>query len=117
MLTQSDLDQFYGTENHYKHLFGLIFTDGIKYLAEKGKAYWLLDIVASYQSQLKRNERTRYFQIWILKKNDDNSAVVTCQEDSGIKPVITQKIPYTDFPLDEIKLYVENGVLLLPSEH
>jgi hypothetical protein len=28
-----------------------------------------------------------------------------------------QGIPYTDFPLDTIKLYLVNGVLMLPGEY
>jgi hypothetical protein len=31
--------------------------------------------------------------------------------------VLTKRIPYTDFPLAEIKLYFTDGVILLPSEY
>jgi hypothetical protein len=44
-------------------------------------------------------------------------AVLTGREDRGDAPAITQRIPITDFPLESVKLYVEGGVLLLPSEH
>jgi len=38
MLKESDLNQFTGTENHFIHtLTGLRYTDGVKYVAEKGK--------------------------------------------------------------------------------
>ena len=51
--------------------------------------------------------------------------MLTCKADSGCQPVITQMIEYTDFPLPEIRLYVEQGwvgdreakVLILTSEH
>ena len=40
---------------------------------------------------------------------------------TGLVGIAEQAIPFTDFPLPEIKLYVEGGpeqpVLLLPSEH
>ncbi|WP_371257781.1 DUF6876 family protein [Synechococcus sp. PCC 7502] len=33
MITQSDLQQFYGTEQHYRYL-NILITDGVKYLAD-----------------------------------------------------------------------------------
>ncbi len=47
-MEQAELAQFTGTEQYYKHLGGLVYTDGVKYLAEKAGSYWLLDIIASY---------------------------------------------------------------------
>lgn len=62
MLTETDLDHFTGTECYYRYLCGLRLTDGVKYLADEGGAYWLLDIIASYQPDAKiRRER---FQVW-----------------------------------------------------
>jgi hypothetical protein len=31
--------------------------------------------------------------------------------------VFTKQIPYTDFPLDTVKLYFANDVIHLPSEY
>lgn len=45
-LTQTELDAFVGTENIYQHPFGIYYTDGIKYLATQGQAFWLLDAIA-----------------------------------------------------------------------
>jgi hypothetical protein len=37
---------------------------------------------------------------------------------SGIgETVLSEAIPFTDFPLDEIKFYVTNSTILLPSEY
>jgi hypothetical protein len=123
--TEGDLGQFYGTENYYRHWTRqLVYTDGIHYLAEHGAA-WLVDAVASYQTEPKLNKGDLAdFQIWHLKVNADKSAVLTCKADSGRPAVVTQNIEYTDFPLGELKLYVELGgvggkpvkVLMLPSE-
>jgi hypothetical protein len=115
----------------------LKYTTGVKYLAEKAQAYWLIDAIASHQTKrLLSNENLRYFQLWLLtvtntenqlpqkygfiKPISNHKAVLTCWEDTpveGVKPVIRQDIEFTDFPLTEMKLYVENSVLLLPSEH
>ena len=113
MTLESDLAQFTGTTKYYKHLLGLLYTDGIQFLAEEAQCYWLIDVVASYQPELKAIP----FQLWELEVEKDNSAVVTVREDSGKPTLIEQKISYTDFPLEKIQLYCIDGVLLLPSEY
>jgi hypothetical protein len=45
----NELSQFWGTENYHKHWLGLVYTDGIKAMAELCGAYWLIDVVASYE--------------------------------------------------------------------
>jgi len=109
-----ELFQFIGTENWYKHGSGLLhYTDGIKYLADKAGAYWLIDLVASYQHKLKHVP----FQLWHIHVNDDDTAIVTIREDIGLKPLVTQKIKFTDFPMRDFEFYVSNGVLMLKGEY
>ncbi|MFM6191173.1 MAG: DUF6876 family protein [Planktothrix sp.] len=132
-ITLSDLSQFTGTEEIHRNFLGFPYTDGIQYLAEQAKAYWLIDAIASYQYQLKRDEYLAYFQVWVLSvvgegerkfpfilPEENYKAVITCWSDTpkeGIKPAVIQQIEYTKFPLIEIKLYVSGGVLMLPSEY
>ena len=118
MLTQSDLRQFTGTEGYFRWqplLFPrMVLSDGAKHVAEYGgeednSAWWLMDAIASHQPKC-------------LKKNADGSALLTCQIDSDVKPTVSQKIPYTDFSLDEIRLWVgplneRLYVIYLPSEN
>jgi hypothetical protein len=89
-----------------------LITDGVLALAESAGCFWLLDIIGSYQSDKALDKN---FQVWKLEVNPDNSADVYGYNDTTL--IITQKIPYTDFPLDEIKLYLIDGVILLPSEY
>lgn len=112
-----DLQQFCGGGDYYKHLFGMLYTEGVQYLAEQAGAYWLIDLVASYQKdpRVKNNTRLQEFQLWELKVKD-GKGVATLREDSD-EPIIIQQVFDTDFPLEEIRLYVEGGVLLLPNEH
>ncbi len=112
-----------GTSQYIKHNMNrnLVFTDGVNQVRTDADAFWLVDAIASHQ-------KTEEFQIWELKVNSDKSAVLTMKEDSGRPELVRQEIPYTDFPLDEIKFYVELGgygtadhwtpclVLMLPSE-
>ena len=125
MITKAALEGFTGTEGYAKYLGGLILTDGVVYLAENAACFWLLDIIASYQSRCRKDASLRDMQFWTLKRIPNTSkAVVTCDDGDGhVK--ITQKIPFTDFPLDEVKIWVELGsvdginaayVAMLPSE-
>lgn len=121
---KQDLRQFTGTEGYtrWSPLFrNFVLTDGAKYLAENAGAYWLMDAVATHVGAY-RNEPfvvaklARYKAKWMLELTDGN-------DDS--EPFATQLIEYSDFPLDEIELYVipqevESGsvwVILLPSEY
>lgn len=110
-LTALDLQQFTGTVNHYKHgTSNVRFTDGVFYLADQGGAFWLIDAIVSYHRQ-------ETFQIWELHKNEDNTATLTMVEDTGLPVLVKQEIPYTDFPLDSIRLYLIKNVLMLPTEY
>jgi hypothetical protein len=127
-ITEEGLRQFYGTEGYYRHWTGhLVYTDGVHYLVENGAA-WLVDAIASHQINpaLKAVPGMQDFQLWKLQVHKHPTpdmpemATLYGYEDSDKPPVITQKIEFTDFPLEEIKLFVERGeelVLLLPSEH
>ena len=109
-----NLSQFIGSEHLYPHFTRLLnHTDGIQYLAEKAGAFWLIDVVASWQPKV-RNEP---FQLWSIKVHDDDTATVEMRRDSGLKPIVTQEISYTDFPLKEFEWYVCDSTMLLKSEY
>lgn len=112
-MSPQELDQFTGTEYYYKHWLGYKYTDGVKYLAQKAGAFWLIDAVCSYQYKFKNID----FQLWELTVNEDNSAVLTMREDSDKPLLVKQEIPWTDFPLQHIELYFIDGVMLLTSEY
>lgn len=111
-----DLSHFTGSEHWYQHglVRSIAYTDGVKYLADEGGAYWLLDEIALAQ---KFNARVKVepFQVWTLVVND-REGVLTC-DDGDDNIVYTKTIPFTDFPLAEIKLYFTDKVILLPSEY
>ncbi len=118
MLTQADLARFSGTANYYQHwLRQFAYTDGVQYIAEEGGAYWLIDAIASYQPKLLKDTMLQEFQHWILQVDLNNQkAQLICERDSN-DVVLTQDIEFTDFPLEQIRLYVVSKDLMLPSEY
>jgi hypothetical protein len=123
MITQSELltnlEMYTCTDQYYNHwLKRFVYTDGVQYLAEAASAYWLIDAIASHQPEAVKDPMLKDFQIWKLKVTETDTtktAELLCERDTD-DAVITQNIDYTDFPLPEIKLYLESGVLMLPSE-
>ncbi len=101
-----------GSENLHKYNFGLVITEGVLSLAKKFECFWFLDIIASYQPQLQKEE----FQVWTLTKHSDSSATVVCTDgnDGVLK---TQTVPWTDFNADTCMVWVEFGTALLSIEH
>jgi hypothetical protein len=126
MLDKTTLSQFIGTEAY--HRWSLLFprhvlTDGAKYVADNGGqsgAYWLMDAIASYDRHPKMTQKLRDFQFWKLTRSG-NTATLVCTDGNSDKAKITQKIPFTDFDLDEITLWVQQSgnmtVIHLPSEY
>ena len=116
-LTEADLSNFTGSENWYRHALNrnILFTDGAKFVADEGGAYWLLDIIALAQRYEKRIAAER-FQVWKLIVQSDQTATLTC-EDGNYNVVYTQQLEFTDFPADEITLWCSNSTIYLPNEH
>ena len=116
-LRASDLSQFTGTEQWYQHGINrtVLFTDGAKYVADTAGAYWFLDEIAIIQPYNKQIAGEA-FQVWKLLVHADQSATLTCEDGNG-NIVYTKQIPFTDFPLKEIKFFFTDNVILLPSEY
>jgi hypothetical protein len=118
---RSALAQATGTEKYWRFFpenDNFLLTDGVKLMAEMCDAFWLVTAAFSWQS--KRNVRNESFQVWTLRfedKKKGGSAILTC-EDGNNRELTRQMIEYTDFPLPEgITLYLDDNVLLLPSEY
>ena len=115
------LIQATGTEHYWRAFPGddnFLFTDGVKLMAEMCEAFWLITAVFSWQCEDK--VRKEPFQVWKLSfvdKEKGDNALLIC-EDGNKKELARQEIEFTDFPLPEgIKLYLDGGVLMLPSEY
>ncbi len=119
MFTAQDLRQFYGSEKYYR-LGKLVYTEGIKFLTENG-CHWLVYDISLFQ-MLPAIEK-QDFQSWVLTVKDNVGELVCTDGNDNILHRVN--IPYTDFPLPEITIFVERGsidgktevmVCMLPSE-
>ena len=120
-MDEKALAQFIGTQTW--HRFNRLspnslLTDGALYVADEGGAYWLMDIIAS--AQLDPKVKAEPFQVWALTVNEDRSAIMEADDGNG-NAIYTQAIPWTDFILDNIKLYAAKEedylIIMLPSEY
>lgn len=129
-LSHSDLRHFTGSLERFRHPLNprVIYTPGVRFLAEQAGAYWLLDVIASYvgseimKQAVVDDDRLAFMQFWRLDVlNDSGMAVVSCSADSSEDPAISQVIHFTDFPLDHVDVWAafngEHWTLYLPSEH
>ena len=125
------LMQFTGTEKWTRHGMArrlLLMTDGVMFLQEEAKAYWLIDAIASHlmtNAALRREE----FQAWTFTRHGEglakpNQPHLLIATDGNDHELVRQEIEFTDFQLPEIKLYVawDGGsfnafVAMLPSEY
>jgi len=92
-----------------------VLTDGAKFVADEAGAYWLMDAIASNVGSYKAEG----FVVVKLVKTGD--AALLTLEDGNDNILARQDIEYTDFPLDDVTLYVIKQdalwVILLPSEY
>ena len=114
MVNSEVLNQFRGSEIFYEQQLvdgsKLLLTEGCHFLRENFAAYWLFDLIGSYQYKLLEVP----VQVWKLKKYKDE-CLVTCEDGNNI-PIISQQIPYTDFPFD-LTIWQIEGTCLLPGEY
>jgi hypothetical protein len=107
-----------GTMEYHQFHHTYMLTDGALLMAQLCEAFWLLDLIFSYQCYAKvKDER---FQCWQLcvstEPNQEGRGEVTCT-DGDENVLVTQDIEYTDFPLPKMCLYLIDNVILLPSEY
>jgi len=113
---KSELRNYCGTETWFRHPLyrKFLYTEGIQFLAEMGECYWLIDLIFGFQigQQAVRDE---LFQLWELKVTENKGATLTCDNGNG-EIVFTHNLTFTTFPMDSIRLYFSDNVLLLTSE-
>lgn len=92
-----------------------MLTDGTKFLAEQAECFWLMDAIASHLTRAYDD----YFAVAFLQVRK-SKALLTIDDGNGTL-FSKQVIEYTDFPLNEIKLFCclteDEWFIMLPSEY
>ncbi|WP_203072740.1 DUF6876 family protein [Falsiroseomonas ponticola] len=121
-ILREQLAQFTGSSTFTRHslLRRMIMTEGVSWLADHAQSHWLTDAIASYQHEPRVSEE--HFQVWRLRVNPETrSATLHMTNGNSDAEMVRQEIDYTDFPLDEITLWLiaqgDHLVLMLPSEY
>jgi len=102
--------QYHGTENYYT-LDGFLLTDGVFEIAGEEECFWFLQEITLNQENLTHEE----FQTWTLKRIYGNEFKIEAT-DGNDNLIYEDIIPFSDFFFKEFTIWLENGVLLLPSE-
>jgi hypothetical protein len=118
-----DLQQFYGTENlvRWSPISRSVLTDGAHYLAENAGAYWLFDAIDSHLTTKGLTSQTEFTVINLRRLSTTADDFQLTLDDGNGNVFADQYIPYSDFPLAEIKLFaIYNGsgwTHMLPTEY
>src|ERR1700680_1125057 len=108
-LSKDELRQFTGSEQWYRHglVRSVLFTDGAKYVADQGGAYWLLDEIA-FAQRFQKAVAAEEFQVWKLTVKPDHTPILAC-EDGNDRTVFEKPLEFTDFPAERVELWFENN--------
>ena len=119
-LWEHELHNFSGTELYYRITPDTVMTEGAKFVADNGEAYWLMTAIASYLPQLTKTESFIVANLQVTNTGNSRTALLKL-DDGNDNILIEQHIAYTDFALDEMKLYAchtgNMWVIMLPREY
>ena len=112
------LQSFRGTSKYHEHASigynRILLTDGCNFVRERFEAYWLFDLILSYQSFVKFQNNT--FQVWRLEKQKGGAWLISCTDGNDMV-LLVQELEYSDFPIDDFKIWVVDGIAMLPTEY
>ena len=118
---KEQLDQFCGSQQIFTlPLCQTRYTEGIQYLAKTANAFWLLtDASVMGKSLMSKSpfitvDFKRYSPAEV--ETHGHGAVITYTDGNGTV-LARQQYHFTDFPLEQIRLFFVDHTLLLPSEY
>jgi hypothetical protein len=113
-LSAADLERFRGGSLHHRHHLGGCYSEGVRFLAEKGNAWWLVGAILSFQRELLASREP--FQVWTYRKLTGDRAVLEMTDGQSESTLLRKYIEGIDFPLSLLELYFADNTLILPSE-
>ncbi len=85
-LDANTLAQFTGSERFYRHAMvrDVIYSEGVRYVADTVRAYWLIDEIAFAQKHAPKL-RNEEFQNWELIVSASGGGALICHDSNGLK--------------------------------
>ena len=118
---QEHLKQFCGSETVYTiPMLKTRYTEGVKYLAEAANCYWLVTDAAVITKSIK--PKSSFLVIYFKRFSEElqerlhKEAQITYADGNGTI-LFQQDYEITDLPLDELRLFFVDGMLMLPNEY
>jgi len=109
------LARFRRSEEFYpRPPYALVYTTGVRFLAERCGLFWLIDVIAAWQWRALRDPDLAIFQLWELQRIGTRR-ILLCKRDSD-NVAFALPVGDRDSALEYVSLYVQFGVLMLPSE-
>ncbi|MDO9502771.1 MAG: hypothetical protein Q7J52_21940 [Falsiroseomonas sp.] len=119
---EAHLAHFNGSATVIRHSLvrSVLMTEGVVFLAHAAQAHWLMDAIASFVHDPRAS--AEQFQAWHLSVDAaTRRATLAMTDGNSDQPIITQELDYTDFPLDEIAIWLiaegARWIMMLPSEY
>ena len=118
---QEHLKQFCGSETVYTiPMLKTRYTEGVKYLAEAANCYWLVTDAAVITKSIK--PKSSFLVIYFKRFSEElqerlhKEAQITYADGNGTI-LFQQDYEITDLPLDELRLFFVDDMLMLPNEY
>jgi len=115
---EEHLPYFTGTSQWYRVSKEpeILLTDGTKFLVESCGLFWFItDFVLMKLVDPKISKQG--FLLFTLDVNlETKEAKITIDDGNG-NILFESEIPFTDCPIEKVRMYYSSGVLLLPSEY
>jgi hypothetical protein len=96
---------------YHRYLFGMVLTNSAMQFATAHQCFWFLDVVASYQSQL----RAAPLQVWTLQQHTGMYASIVATDAKG-NILIEQQIQYACMEVSHATVLVNGKIIQLSSE-
>ena len=114
--------QFCGTEGYHTSFpIPFKYSDGVKHVAQTYEAYWLLLDAGYMAREVIQNkdidDDTKSFLTARLCVDEETRAGILTIEDGNKNALMTSRLSYTDFPAETFSMFIQNGVMFLPSEY
>jgi hypothetical protein len=109
-----DLNGFTGSEKLYKDQLGAVITEGVKYFAEEGKAFWAVsDMIVI--CKIHKLVRDNLF-VKVIVSASNEKAAITYEDGNGVR-LFKQEYDYASLPNGRWDFYFTDNTLMVTGEY